>query len=157
MNQKNRMAETVIDTASLVHRSVSGLLRALRVRKQGEGLSATKLAVLGRLHREGQTTAVELAEYLRVQPQSLTRLLDDLERRGFITRRPSSVDRRQVCIAISGQGVKALTNAIKEEREVLARAIQKSLTPTELELLRFSVSLIDKLARELGGPECDDE
>jgi Transcriptional regulators len=130
---------------------MSRLFRVLRAQRPEQDLSPTKLLVLGRLKREGPSSAADLAGYLRVQPQSLTRLLDDLERRGLITKRPSSSDRRQVDIAISGQGTRALAKTIKDEEGLLAQAIRKALTPMELELLGLSASLFDKLARELGG------
>ncbi|MEI9987458.1 MAG: MarR family transcriptional regulator [Aliidongia sp.] len=60
-----------------------------------DGLSAARHAVLGLLRREGPSTATALAAYLHIQPQSLTRLLADLDRRGLITRRAAEADRRQ--------------------------------------------------------------
>ena len=59
------------ETANQLHRSVLQLIRLLRTDRPGKtDLSWSKLSVLGRLHRQGQATATDLAAYLRVQPQS---------------------------------------------------------------------------------------
>ena len=54
--------------------------------------------------RSGFMTAKELADLEHVQPQSLTRMLGDLEEGGFIHREQAEADRRQVQIKISAKG-----------------------------------------------------
>jgi DNA-binding MarR family transcriptional regulator len=95
----------------------------VRDTRSGKGLSMAKLGVLGRLYRNGTTTPTALAAYLRIQPQSLTRLLADLQRRKLITRRPDEADRRQSLL---------------------------ELTPAEQELLRIAAGLMDRLAAAAG-------
>lgn len=144
-----RQTADLADAAMSFHRSASRLLRVIRGRRAAGGLSSAKLTVLGRLQTGGRATAADLAGYLRVQPQSLTRLLDDLERRGLITRRPSERDRRYVDIEISDRGSEALAHTLGEDREVLARAMLKILTPTEKELVHLCADLMDRLAEEI--------
>ena len=81
--------ETALETARVLHRSAVRLSRRLMAARGPEGISVSKLMVLGRLHRLGPATATELAAFLRIQPQSLTRLLAALEQRGI--QRPAEV------------------------------------------------------------------
>lgn len=145
-------SELVVDPAEVatpLHRSASRLIRGLRVSRPAEGLSLARLGVLGRLHRKGTATATALAAYLRIQPQSLTRVLADLARRGLITRRADAADRRRSLIEITEAGRQLLLEDVHGRRTRLARAIGEVLTPTEQELLRLAAGLIDRVAAEI--------
>jgi DNA-binding MarR family transcriptional regulator len=140
------LSETAVDTANLLHRSALRLLRRVRAARPAEGLGPSRLSVLGRLYRKGTTTPTELAAYLRIQPQSLTRLLADLQRCKLITRRPGDADRRQSLLQITAAGSKRLIREVRGQRTLLARTIAGELTPAEQELLRIAAGLMDRLA-----------
>jgi len=143
-------SETAIDTANQLHRSALRLLRLMRHNRSGEGPGMVMLSVLGHLYRHGTTTPTALASYLRIQPQSLTRLLADLQQRNLITRRPDEADRRQSLLAITAAGSELLTESVRDQRSDLARAIAAELTPAEQELLRIAAGLMDRLAAASG-------
>jgi DNA-binding MarR family transcriptional regulator len=138
--------EGALELARAMHRSGTLLSRRLMASRGAGALSLSKLSVLGRLRREGAATATELAAYLRIQPQSLTRLLASLEDEGLIVRRADKTDRRQNQIGITIAGERALIGDVRERRVKLAQAIARELTPTELSLLRLSAGLIERLA-----------
>jgi len=140
------LSVSVTDTAYQLHRSLLRLFRVLRVTRPADGLTLTKLGVLGRLQREGKATAAELAAYLRIRPQSLTRLIADLERGKFIIRRLGSEDHRQNPLEITKAGLELLARDIRDQRAQLARVIDKELTPAEQELLRIAAGLLDRIA-----------
>jgi DNA-binding MarR family transcriptional regulator len=146
MNASNHLSEPTIDTANQLHRSALRLLRVLRATRPAKGSSTSKLAVLGRLYQDGKTTATALAGYLRIQPQSLTRLVADLERHKLITRRQDDADRRQSLIQITEAGTRLLMEEIGVQRVTLAETMAKELTVTEQELLRLASGLMDQLA-----------
>lgn len=146
MNPSNNPNDAVIDMANQVHRSAMRLVRLLRDTRPGKGMGASKLSVLGRLYRDGMTTATALAAYLRIQPQSLTRLAADLEQEGLIRRRPNRADRRQRPLEITEAGVRLLTGEIGGQRRMLAQIIAKELTPTEQKLLQLAAGMMDHLA-----------
>lgn len=146
MSSHDNPTDTTIDTANLLNRSILRLFRVLRAGQPAKGLTLSRLSVLGRLHRDGMTTTTSLAAYLRIQPQSLTRLIADLERRKLITRRPNSTDRRQSLLAITDAGIRLLVGTFHDQQVKLAHTIAKALTPVEQELLRIAVGLMDHLA-----------
>ncbi len=139
-------SDTASDTANLLHRSALRLFRLLRATQPARGLSWSKISVLGRLYRDGVATATALAAHLRVRPQSLTRLVADLEQRKLIRRRPNDADRRQSLLEITDAGVQLLIQDLCDQRENLAQTIAKELTPAEQELLRRAAGLMDHLA-----------
>jgi len=150
MKAAKNPSETANDTASQLHRSALRLLRLMRDTRSGEGLGMSKLSVLGHLYRNGTTTPTALAAYLRIQPQSLTRLLADLQQNNLITRRPDDADRRQSLLEITAAGSKLLIEAVRDQRTELARTIAAELTPAEQELLRIAAGLMDRLAAATG-------
>jgi DNA-binding MarR family transcriptional regulator len=146
MEPSNDPTEATIDKANQLHRSALRLLRVLRATRPAKGLSSSKLAVLGRLYQDGLATATALASYLRIQPQSLTRLVADLERRKLITRRQDDADRRQSLLEITDAGTRLLMEEINAQRVKLAETMTKELTVTEQELLRLAAGLMDHLS-----------
>ena len=145
-NTSDPAPNTSMDTANQLHRSTLRLLRLLNTTRPSRKLSSSKLSVLGRLYRDGRATATELASYLRIKPQSLTRLIADLERGNLITRQPNDADRRQSLLKITDQGTKLLIEEIHEQRSGLAQIIARELTPVEQQLLRLAADLMDHLA-----------
>jgi DNA-binding MarR family transcriptional regulator len=113
--------------------------------RASSALSASKLLVLGILQQDGTATAARLAADLRIQPQSLTRLLAGLEADGLIRRRLDPADRRQSLIELTGTGGAALAADLRMRRDRLADAIQRALTPAECEMLGVATSLMDQV------------
>ncbi len=109
-------------------------------------MGATGLSVLGRLYRDGPSTATELAAAERLQPQSLTRVLHDMEARKLILRAVDAGDRRRSRIAITAAGGEVLRRAARSREAWLAQAMATTLSPTERELLRLAATLMERLA-----------
>jgi DNA-binding MarR family transcriptional regulator len=110
------------------------------------GLSPTKLSILGRLALSGPLTVTALAAKERVQPQSLTRTLADLEERKLIVRRQDEADRRQSLTEITKLGEDLLKNDARRQATWLAIAMSSRLTPAERELLCIAAKLMRQLA-----------
>ena len=132
--------------ASEVRMSVMRLARRLRQQRPDHGLSLTRLAVLSRLDREGPATVTALALAERIQPQSMTRAVNELEQRGLLARSPHPTDRRQIVLRINQAGVDLLAADRRQRDEWLAVAMADTLTPVEQELVRLASSLLDRLA-----------
>jgi DNA-binding MarR family transcriptional regulator len=84
-----------------------GAERRLRGRDQhrGGGLSHHQIRALFHLSKEErEITAGCLAKNAEISPASMTAMLDQLERDGYVTRRRSKEDRRQVFVALTDLG-----------------------------------------------------
>jgi DNA-binding MarR family transcriptional regulator len=129
----------------------------MRRESSAEGLTAGRAAILGHLLRAGApSTPSELAAQEGLQPQSVTRLLAELETRGWVTRARDERDGRLARIAITDQGRDVLTDEAQARDEWLARAITLELSPAERALLAASAELVTRLC-ETQPPLTDDE
>jgi DNA-binding MarR family transcriptional regulator len=106
------------------------------------------LSILGILYRKGPVTATDLAIQEHIRPQSLTRLLASLERRGYVSRQPDEADRRCLLITLTAGGKKALGADVRKKEAWLARGMEWTLSPDERELLLHASRLLDRLAEE---------
>lgn len=62
------------------------------------GITHRQVQILGALTLHGEASQNELAETLRIEPSSVVRLLDRMERAGWITRESDPIDRRRKII-----------------------------------------------------------
>lgn len=146
MNIPPDASKTIIDAANQLHHSMLHLFRAMRSSRSEKRPAFSKLSVLGRLYRDGKSTAKALAVYLRVQPQSLTRVIASLEKEKLIKREQNGTDRRESLLEITKAGARLLEEEIQDQRLELARTIAKELTPAEQEFIRIAANLLDRLA-----------
>jgi DNA-binding MarR family transcriptional regulator len=136
-----------LQTADDLRRATTRLARRLRRLRANHDVSAAKLAILGQLYRAGQEmTAVDLARLENLQPQSLTRIIAELDERGLLARRPDEVDRRQILIQITQAGRELLARDAQAQTAWLAQAIDTTLTGTEQALLHLAIGLLDRIA-----------
>ena len=138
--------EELLKAANAVRRGVTRLARRLRSERSADAVSLSKLSVLGRLNRGGPLTATDLAEQERIQPQSLTRLLTDLEEQGLITRRQDKHDRRQLLLEITLSGTELLIQDARQQALWLSRAMSFLLSTVEQEVLHLAAQLMQQLA-----------
>ncbi|OJU84492.1 MAG: hypothetical protein BGO11_10150 [Solirubrobacterales bacterium 70-9] len=116
--------------------AVGSLIRRLR----SENLfPLTQTWVLGRLDREGPGSVSDLAQALRVRPQSMAQTIGDLEAEGMVERSPDPNDRRRALVSLTTAGrvrieedravregwlVKALEELPEADRETIGRAVE---------------------------------
>lgn len=142
----NSAQGNALASANLIRRSLSMFARHMRALREDHGVSASKLSALGRLLRaERPMTASELAASEGLQPQSLTRIIADLEVLGLIERRQNADDRRQIDVSITDKGVDLLVRDARRQNEWLATAMTNSLTPAERAILALAAELLDRM------------
>jgi DNA-binding MarR family transcriptional regulator len=140
--------------ASRLRASVALLSRRLRSNSASpEGPSVAKLSVLGLLYRQGPCTPGALAAHERVKPQSLTRLLAELEAEGWIGRAAHATDGRQSVLSLTTDGTRRLKAIVRSREAALADAIAARLDAAQRALLLQACGLIDGLAAALDGDE----
>lgn len=132
--------------SALIARGVLRLARRLRVEAPAGELSTAALGLLATLHREGPMPGVALAEAEGLQPQSLTRLLASLVAGRMIQRAPDPADRRNLIIAITPDGRRALRAAMQARRRWLNAALADRLSDSERDTLIAASELMLRLA-----------
>ena len=149
---------TISDDTALIVRGVLRLSRRLRSERPASTVSLSALSLLSTLHRSGPMPAARLAQAERLQPQSLSRLIAQLDREGLIKRRPGKEDRRTLILEITEAGRRALSHDITARRVWLEGAMRKVLVPGEREMLAHAAVAMLRLANEgaeaaVGGEE----
>ncbi|WP_341720806.1 MarR family winged helix-turn-helix transcriptional regulator [Micromonospora sp. FIMYZ51] len=91
------LAETFWAVASRLRRQIRESLAPWAV-------TPSQSRALGVLVRHGEVRPGVLAEQLRIAPRSATEVIDDLQARGLVTRRPDPADRRATLVALTEQG-----------------------------------------------------
>src|SRR5262245_46472161 len=98
---KNRSYES---SSSMILSAVLRLARRLRAERPQSTVPLSQFSALTALARHGAMPAARLAEIMRLQPQSLSRLIVALEEDQLIARTPGEVDRRTILLEITPAG-----------------------------------------------------
>lgn len=134
--------------ASELRLSVMRLRRRLVAERDPENaLSFGAMSVLAGLEVLGDMTLGVLAQRERVQPPSMTRIVNCLEEGGYVTRVPSETDRRQVLIAITAKGRTTVRADRARRNEWLARRLGE-LTESERATLRAAAPILERIATQ---------
>jgi len=140
-----RDLRTIAGLASALRPSVLRLARRLRqLRDESLDLNSNQLSVMSVLLNSGDQLMGELAAAEKVQPPSMTRIVNGLEERGFVVRRPDSQDRRQCVVALTPSGRDVLL-ANRRRRDAWLAARIAELSPAERDVLRRAVEILDKV------------
>jgi len=140
------MGDTV-RIASALRRGVLSLSRRLQAERSPDGMSLTRISMLGHLARRGDLTPGALAAADRLRPQSVTRVLAELEQDGHVIRIRDQSDGRQRRLRLTEAGRAALAADMRSRDEWLARAMADELSQTERDLLALAVALLERLAQ----------
>jgi DNA-binding MarR family transcriptional regulator len=133
--------------AHTLRRSITRMARRLRSFRSDHEISGAKLSMLGRLHRANRPlVAADIAREENLQPQSLTRIIAELDERGLIRRRQDDFDRRQILIEITPRGQRLLAQNAVRQNLWLAQAMTTQLTKAERDILSVAAELLDRIA-----------
>jgi DNA-binding MarR family transcriptional regulator len=94
---------------------------------------------------DGRLRMCDLAERTLLSRSGMTRLVDRLERLGYIRRQPSEIDRRSLYAVITPEGVEAREAAWAVFREAVAEEFAASLTVVEA---RSLIRILGRFAPE---------
>ncbi|WP_459790852.1 MarR family winged helix-turn-helix transcriptional regulator [Arthrobacter sp. AD-310] len=86
------------------------------------GLTHAGVIAIEVLDAQGPMTQAQLAQFVRVQAQTMGKTLSRLEAHGHIMRVRSTSDRRSHVVSLTERGKEAVAAAVEMERSVLASA-----------------------------------
>jgi DNA-binding MarR family transcriptional regulator len=141
-------AEDLRSTSGLAHAlrpSVMRLSRRLRqMRDDTLGLNSNQLSAMSVLLNSGDQLMGELAAMERVQPPSMTRIVNGLEELGYVARRPDPRDGRQCLVTLTDPGRDVLVaNRLRRDEWLAVRIAE--LNPEERDVLRKAVPILEKV------------
>jgi MarR family transcriptional repressor of emrRAB len=146
------MRETVM--VRLIRITISGMTDYFEPVLRGIGLSENSFHVLCLLMAapRGRASPSELSELVGTSRANMTRILEQMEREGYVSRAVEAHDARRHVIQITPKGRRVTTDAVPRMVEPLKRAFS-DLTPEEFAtleaLLRKTILSFDKGAQAL--------
>jgi DNA-binding MarR family transcriptional regulator len=134
--------------AQQVHASFVGVVRALGLIRPdttpcGQPLSLTEAHTISELLDHGPLTQQALADRLRLQKSTVSRLVDQLDGDGTVERTPNPADRRSVLIALTAAGRRKAERLRQAQTDLFKRL----LADTSAEDRRRLIEALDKLER----------
>lgn len=126
------------------------LSRRLRVEDEARGLSPPRLSALSVLSTTGPMRLGELALAEAVEPPTMTRLIDALERDGLVARGRDPHDARAVQVRVTASGTRALADGRARRGRALAGGL-RALSPVELRTVERSLTLLERAIGEKSG------
>jgi DNA-binding MarR family transcriptional regulator len=131
--------------ASALRPSVLRLARRLRqMRDESAELNSNQLSAMSVLFNHGDQLMGELAEREKVRPPSMTRIVNDLEEGGYVTRQPGPHDKRQSLVSLTDRG-RDMIIANRRRRDSWLAVRLAELTPAERDILRQAVPILEKV------------
>ncbi|MFI5342322.1 MAG: MarR family winged helix-turn-helix transcriptional regulator [Candidatus Methylomirabilales bacterium] len=120
--------------AERLHHLTKELIRRYQFRDWNQiccyGISISQSHILDVLAEEGDLTMQQLAKRMFKSVSTMTRVVGQLVRRGYVKRRQDPEDRRVVHILITPQG-KAIVAAINRDLIETQKAILQSIPPDQ--------------------------
>lgn len=121
------------------------------------GLGPGQPKLLRFLARQGPCSQRQLADYLEIDPAAVCRMLDTLEKGGFVTRRAHQSDRRTGVVELTDKGVGAAA-AWQEACRGMERQMLRGFSPQEIGQFADYLRRARENLREPAAPApCDKE
>jgi DNA-binding MarR family transcriptional regulator len=124
---------------------VSRLRRRFRDLYREDDLTASQMAVLGRLYSDGPSSTSDLAAAEHVRPQSMAATVAALDERGVIRRDPDPADGRRLLISLTDAGRATVHDTRRLRDEWLSRALQERYSDEERATIVEALALLERL------------
>jgi DNA-binding MarR family transcriptional regulator len=124
------------------------LSQLLSLQFQPHGLTSEQWAVLYSLCEEEGITQRMLAVRTEKDPTNVTRILDQLERKGLVRREPNREDRRSFMLTATQQGRELAAGLAPIERHIDG-ALVAGIEPEQLEAFRAVMAQVNRNAERL--------
>jgi DNA-binding MarR family transcriptional regulator len=134
------------ELASQLRFAVMRLSRRLR-QHAPEDITPSQLSALSVIVRDARLTLSQLAIAERVQPPTITRIVDLLEQKGLATRVPSEDDRRVAFVEATAAG-RALVETIRRRRDAYLARRLRTFSADERALLEHAAGLLERLIED---------
>ena len=139
--------------ANLVRTSDAFLAELDRRRREISDLSASAFQALAILDGAGEPLAAHvIAERMLVSSASMTSLLDTLEGRGLVARRPHPTDRRKVLIQVTEEACEIVDRMLPTVHATATEALVDLAEPDREQFIEALTAIRARLAGMAGQP-----
>ncbi len=141
-----------------LYEALSDLIKVYQFRDRDRvhchGVSVTECYALEAVDRHGALTLNELAGYLYLGKSTVSRVVDSLERKGFVWRTTHPEDRRAVQIGATQEG-KSLHDRIASEAKARYRDLVAGVDPEARPVVIETLQKLSRVARTRGTDDVD--
>ncbi len=130
-------AQAVLDTVPLVMRNIRSELRSHRTRD----LSVPQFRILLFIKNNPDASISDVAEHIGLTLPTMSKMIDLLVARQWVTRRPCSEDRRRMQLGLTARGQAMLHQAQEDTRARLAACFE-GMPAEELEQVIHAMGLL---------------
>jgi DNA-binding MarR family transcriptional regulator len=118
----------------------------------GDALSLSDAMTLSELRDRGQLAQSELADVLRLEKSTVSRLMVSLERRGLLARERQPENRRFQLARLTAEG-ETVADRVIEHMRATHRHILAMLSPAEQDALRVGIGALVRAVHRLHGED----
>ncbi|UJF31326.1 MarR family winged helix-turn-helix transcriptional regulator [Paenibacillus hexagrammi] len=126
----------------IISKTARKLNQMLSIQFQPYDITTEQWSVLNKLAEEGGITQKELSCRIEKDPTNVTRILDQLERKGWIERVANEEDRRSFLTYATESG-RALSDELEPIEKEFVQSILHSVSDEEIALLRSIMARIN--------------
>jgi DNA-binding MarR family transcriptional regulator len=130
-------AQAVLDTVPLVMRNIRSELRSHRTRD----LSVPQFRILVFIKNNPDASISDVAEHIGLTLPTLSKMIDLLVARQWVTRVPCSEDRRRMQLGLTERGLTMIGQAQESTRASLAACFE-GLPPEQLEQVTQAMQVL---------------
>lgn len=131
------------ETTERLRHAVSRLARLMRQQDEG-GLGATVVGALATVKKLKSCTLGELAQREQVSPPTMTKVVEKLEKLGYVVRAADPADRRVTRVSITAEGRQYLVSTKHRRNEWLSQQID-GLSADQRESLTDVIEVLETL------------
>ena len=142
------MSETI---GFLIHDTARLFRRELNESMRHSGVTALQWRLLAYLARNEGTNQVKLAEFLEVEPITLSRMIDRLADAGMLSRRRDPDDRRAWCLYLEAKSL-PLIDELRAASAALTDTAQDGMSADERRQL---ADLVERMRQNLSRKACE--
>ncbi len=125
------------------HHAAIRMLRSMRAVDEAGGFSGPRASALSVLVFVGPQSLGDLAAIEGVKPPTMSRLVKAMQAEGLVEATPQSHDQRQIRIAASERGKRALMKA-RERRLAALQDMLRDASPPEIQAMEKVVALLTR-------------
>ena len=128
---------------------VSRLSRNLRKQiSNPEQLSVAEENVVRLLLEQEEAPPSELCAQLNISSQFMSQVLNRLEELDYVSRKPSTTDKRKSLVSMSKKGMQKIEQRRQAKEDLLATLISKQYSRQEKEIIEKAILLLARLYEE---------
>jgi DNA-binding MarR family transcriptional regulator len=138
-----------IEVAGTLRTGIHRLVKLVRRETRNEAnLSLTERSTMGSLYPDRSLEPTHIARAEKVTTQSMSQVINNLYKKGFIDKTPSAEDKRKVLLSLTPAGRLYIEQLRQDKQEWLAKSLHERTTTDEKDLLMKALQVLAKLTEE---------